>query len=89
MCGVKFRTKTEDLSKLRVKQLKSILNDRGVECTCCLENAVTEHLTGNDEFSRVGRGSRAEKQRSRRALQCIYEEGDYLYVVVGRRTSIL
>mmetsp|Transcript_181 Transcript_181/g.465 ORF Transcript_181/g.465 Transcript_181/m.465 type:complete len:167 (-) Transcript_181:100-600(-) len=62
ICGVKFPLKTEklepkDLSKLRVKQLKSILADRGVECTGCLEKDEfikkvqdTEHLAGNDEF---------------------------------------
>ena len=62
ICGVKFPLKTEklepkDLSKLRVKQLKSILADRGVECTGCLEKEEfikkvqdTEHLAGNDEF---------------------------------------
>ena len=56
ICGVKFPVKTEkmekkDLSKLRVKQLKSILADRGVECKGCLEKAEfikkvqdTEHM---------------------------------------------
>ncbi len=56
ICTVKFPVKTEkmekkDLSKLRVKQLKSILADRGVECTGCLEKdefikkvQETEHL---------------------------------------------
>jgi hypothetical protein len=56
ICTVKFPVKTEkmekkDLSKLRVKQLKSILADRGVECTGCLEKDEfikkvqdTEHL---------------------------------------------
>ena len=56
ICTVKFPVKTEkmekkDLSKLRVKQLKSILADRGVECTGCLEKEefikkvqATEHL---------------------------------------------
>lgn len=42
ICSVKFPVATEkmekkDLSKLRVKQLKSILADRGVECKGCLE----------------------------------------------------
>lgn len=61
ICTVKFPIKTEkmekkDLSKLRVKQLKKILADRGVECTGCLEKAEfikkvqdTEHLA-SDEF---------------------------------------
>mmetsp|Transcript_20197 Transcript_20197/g.29547 ORF Transcript_20197/g.29547 Transcript_20197/m.29547 type:complete len:163 (+) Transcript_20197:129-617(+) len=56
ICSVKFPVKTEkmekkDLSKLRVKQLKSILADRGVECKGCLEKDEfikrvqdTEHL---------------------------------------------
>ncbi|KAL7464839.1 hypothetical protein ACHAXS_005164 [Conticribra weissflogii] len=62
ICSVKFPVKTEnlekqDLSKLRVKQLKSILLDRGVECKGCVEKEEfiakvqeTEHLAGNDEF---------------------------------------
>ena len=62
ICTVKFPVKTEkmekkDLSKLRVKQLKSILADRGVECKGCLEKEEfikkvqdTEHLAGQDEF---------------------------------------
>ena len=62
ICGVKFPVKTEklekkDLSKLRVKQLKSILLDRGVECKGCVEKSdyvkrvlETEHLAGQDEF---------------------------------------
>ena len=29
----------EDVNKLRVKQLKTILNDRGVECEGCLEKS--------------------------------------------------
>mmetsp|Transcript_3145 Transcript_3145/g.6603 ORF Transcript_3145/g.6603 Transcript_3145/m.6603 type:complete len:162 (-) Transcript_3145:146-631(-) len=42
VCGVKFPVKTagmadKDYSKLRVKQLKSILSDRGVECKGCSE----------------------------------------------------
>uniref|UniRef100_A0A7S0C2I3 Mesencephalic astrocyte-derived neurotrophic factor homolog n=1 Tax=Proboscia inermis TaxID=420281 RepID=A0A7S0C2I3_9STRA len=42
ICTVKFPIKTEkmekkDLTKLRVKQLKSILGDRGVECKGCIE----------------------------------------------------
>lgn len=61
ICSVKFPVKTEnlepkDLSKLRVKQLKSILADRGVECKGCLEKEEfikkvqeTEHLS-SDEF---------------------------------------
>mmetsp|Transcript_3172 Transcript_3172/g.6861 ORF Transcript_3172/g.6861 Transcript_3172/m.6861 type:complete len:166 (-) Transcript_3172:85-582(-) len=56
ICTVKFPIKTEklekkDLSKLRVKQLKSILADRGVECKGCIEKEefiakvqATEHL---------------------------------------------
>lgn len=62
ICSVKFPVKTEklekkDLSKLRVKQLKSILLDRGVECKGCVEKEEfiqkvqdTEHLAGQDEF---------------------------------------
>eukprot|EP00934_Nitzschia_sp_Nitz4_P006467 Nitzschia sp. Nitz4//scaffold76_size158648//114094//114741//NITZ4_002560-RA/size158648-augustus-gene-0.139-mRNA-1//1//CDS//3329557887//6457//frame0 len=61
ICTVKFPIKTEkmekqDLSKLRVKQLKKILSERGVECKGCIEKAEfikkvqdTEHLAG-DEF---------------------------------------
>merc|ERR1719464_979148 len=42
ICGVKFPIKTEkmekkDLSKLRVKQLKAILSQRGVQCKGCVE----------------------------------------------------
>lgn len=56
ICSVKFPVQTEkmekkDLSKLRVKQLKSILADRGVECKGCIEKEEfikkvqdTEHL---------------------------------------------
>lgn len=62
ICSVKFPVKTEnletkDLTKLRVKQLKSILMDRGVECKGCVEKdefikkvQETEHLAGADEF---------------------------------------
>jgi len=61
ICTVKFPVKTEkmekkDITKLRVKQLKSILADRGVECTGCIEKdefvrkvQETEHLA-NVEF---------------------------------------
>jgi len=60
ICAVKFPVKTaslepKDLSKLRVKQLKSVLADRGVECKGCLEKAEfikkvqeTEHLAGEE-----------------------------------------
>lgn len=56
ICTVKFPVETKkmekkDLSKLRVKQLKSILADRGVECKGCAEKSEfiqmvqdTEHL---------------------------------------------
>merc|ERR1719464_572632 len=56
VCHVKFPVKTEkmeakDLNKLRVKQLKQILSQRGVECKGCLEKEefiqkvlATEHL---------------------------------------------
>ena len=54
MCEVKFPPKVEkdmDYGKLRVKQLKSILNERGVKCVGCLEKSdyvkkckETEHL---------------------------------------------
>lgn len=62
ICSVKFPVATaklekQDLSKLRVKQLKSILADRGVECKGCAEKEEfvkkvqeTEHLAGIDEF---------------------------------------
>lgn len=61
ICTVKMPVKTEnlepkDLSKLRVKQLKQILADRGVECKGCVEKEEfvkkvqeTEHLA-SDEF---------------------------------------
>lgn len=61
ICTVKFPVKTEkmekkDLSKLRVKQLKAILSERGVTCKGCVEKDEfikkvqdTEHLAG-DEF---------------------------------------
>ncbi|GKY94171.1 hypothetical protein MPSEU_000384400 [Mayamaea pseudoterrestris] len=61
ICTVKNPVKTEkmevkDISKLRVKQLKQILADRGVECKGCVEKEEfvkrvkeTEHLA-NDEF---------------------------------------
>jgi mesencephalic astrocyte-derived neurotrophic factor len=61
ICTVKFPVKTEkmetqDISKLRVKQLKQILADRGVECKGCVEKEEfvkrvqeTEHLA-SDEF---------------------------------------
>jgi len=45
ICDVKFAVKVEaaataeDVTKLRVKQLKTILNDRGVECEGCLEKS--------------------------------------------------
>lgn len=56
ICAVKFPVQTEklekkDLSKLRVKQLRSILAERGVECKGCVEKdefvkkvQETEHL---------------------------------------------
>ena len=62
ICTVKFPVKTEnlekqDLSKLRVKQLKQILSERGVECKGCIEKEEfikrvqeTEHLASADEF---------------------------------------
>lgn len=61
ICTVKFPVKTEkmetkDISKLRVKQLKQILADRGVECKGCVEKEEfvkrvqeTEHMA-SDEF---------------------------------------
>lgn len=61
ICTVKMPVKTEsmekkDITKLRVKQLKQILADRGVECKGCVEKEEfvkrvqeTEHLA-NDEF---------------------------------------
>lgn len=62
ICTVKMPVQTEsmekqDISKLRVKQLKQILADRGVECKGCVEKEEfvkrvqeTEHLAGSDEF---------------------------------------
>mmetsp|Transcript_8954 Transcript_8954/g.13059 ORF Transcript_8954/g.13059 Transcript_8954/m.13059 type:complete len:168 (-) Transcript_8954:206-709(-) len=62
ICSVKFPIKTaklevKDLSKLRVKQLKQILGERGVECKGCLEKGdyikrvqETEHLANNIEL---------------------------------------
>jgi CheY-like chemotaxis protein len=56
ICAVKYPVATQnlepqDLTKLRVKQLKSILLDRGVECKGCVEKEEfikkvqeTEHL---------------------------------------------
>ena len=61
ICTVKMPVKTEkmdkkDITKLRVKQLKQILADRGVECKGCVEKEEfvkrvqeTEHLA-SDEF---------------------------------------
>ena len=61
ICSVKFPVKTEnlekkDLSKMRVKQLKKILDERGVDYKGLLEKEEfikkvqdTEHLAG-DEF---------------------------------------
>ena len=60
ICTVKFPVQTKnlekkDLSKLRVKQLKQILSERGVECKGCVEKSEfikkvqeTEHLAGNE-----------------------------------------
>lgn len=60
ICTVKFPVKTQnlekkDLSKLRVKQLKQILSERGVECKGCVEKEEfikkvqdTEHLAGEE-----------------------------------------
>ncbi len=44
VCGVRFPVKTanmesKDYSKLRVKQLKQILADRGVQCKGCSEKS--------------------------------------------------
>jgi len=62
ICTVKFpvqtkKMKLEDVGKLRVKQLKSILADRGVECKGCVEKAEyvkmvqdTEHLRLYEDF---------------------------------------
>jgi len=61
ICTVKMPVKTEkmevhDISKLRVKQLRQILAERGVECKGCVEKEEfvkrvkeTEHLS-SDEF---------------------------------------
>ena len=60
ICTVKFPVQTEnldkkDLSKLRVKQLKQILSERGVECKGCVEKEEfikmvqeTEHMAGSE-----------------------------------------
>jgi hypothetical protein len=60
ICTVKFPVETKnlepkDLSKLRVKQLKQILGERGVDCKGCIEKdefikrvQETEHLAGED-----------------------------------------
>lgn len=60
ICTVKFPVKTEkmeakDIKKLRVKQLKQILADRGVECKGCVEKEEfvqkvqdTEHLASQE-----------------------------------------
>lgn len=62
ICTVKFPVKTtnlepKDFSKMRVKQLKQILADRGVDCKNCIEKSEfvkrveeTQHLDGADEF---------------------------------------
>jgi hypothetical protein len=62
ICTVKFPVKTEkmekqDISKLRVKQLKAILSERGVECKGCVEKEEfiqrvmeTEHLAPEHEL---------------------------------------
>jgi mesencephalic astrocyte-derived neurotrophic factor len=62
ICTVKLAVQTEtmekqDINKLRVKQLKQILADRGVECKGCVEKEEfvkrvqeTEHLADGDEF---------------------------------------
>lgn len=61
ICTVKLPVKTDkmdaqDITKLRVKQLKQILADRGVECKGCVEKEEfvkrvqeTQHLA-SDEF---------------------------------------
>ena len=59
ICTVKFPIRQpqepQDLSKLRVKQLKAILGQRGVECKGCVEKEEfirrvqeTSHLDGQD-----------------------------------------
>jgi hypothetical protein len=59
ICTVKFAVQTpqepQDLSKMRVKQLKAILGQRGVECKGCVEKEEfirrvqeTSHLDGQD-----------------------------------------
>jgi mesencephalic astrocyte-derived neurotrophic factor len=60
ICTVKLPVQTQnlekkDLSKLRVKQLKQILSDRGVECKGCVEKEEfikmvqdTEHMSGSE-----------------------------------------
>jgi len=58
ICTVKFPVQTkrmnlEDVSKLRVKQLKSILADRGVECKGCVEKAEFVKMVQDTEYLRV------------------------------------
>jgi len=58
ICTVKFPVQTrkmnlEDVSKLRVKQLKSILADRGVECKGCVEKAEFVKMVQNTVHLRV------------------------------------
>ena len=60
ICTVKFPVQTQnlekkDLSKLRVKQLKQILSERGVDCKGCIEKEEfikmvqeTEHMSGSE-----------------------------------------
>lgn len=60
ICSVKFplavqKLEKKDLGKLRVKQLKQILSERGVECKGCVEKdefikkvVDTEHLAGSE-----------------------------------------
>jgi len=60
ICTVKFPVKTDklekkDLSKMRVKQLRRILADRGLDCKGCVEKSEfikkvldTEHLANNE-----------------------------------------
>lgn len=62
ICTVKLPVKAEkmekaDITKLRVKQLKQILAERGVECKGCVEKdefvkrvQETAHLASSDEF---------------------------------------
>lgn len=59
VCSVRFPVKTgnmekKDYTKLRVKQLKQILADRGVECKGCAEKAeFVKRVTDTDHMEEL------------------------------------